>query len=55
MKRFACGDVVPGCSARFSGTSEDAILAQVADHAREVHGVDQVTPDFRAQVVAAIT
>ena len=28
MKTFACGDVVPGCSARFSAADEDGIFAR---------------------------
>jgi predicted small metal-binding protein len=54
MKRFACGDVVPGCQARFTGDSAESILEQVAEHARHAHGLDQVTPELRAGVLAAI-
>ncbi|MGY1642904.1 DUF1059 domain-containing protein [Geodermatophilus sp. SYSU D00703] len=39
MKTFACGDVIPGCSARFSSGDEGGILAQVAGHAARDHGV----------------
>lgn len=38
MKRFRCGDVVPGCKATFEG-SEGAILSAVTAHARSDHGV----------------
>lgn len=54
MKRFACGDVVPGCQARFTGDSDESILAQVAEHAHDAHGLDQVTPGLRASILAAI-
>ena len=54
MKRFACGDVVPGRQARFSGDSDDAIVAQVAVHARHDHGLEELTPDLVASVRAAI-
>ncbi len=50
MKQFACGDVVPGCQASFSAESEDAILGQVAAHAREAHGM----VDVPAALVAAV-
>ena len=46
MKTFACGDVVPGCSARFSAADEDGILAQVAGHAAHDHGIHDVTPEL---------
>ena len=53
MKEFACGDVVPGCTARFSG-DVDGILGQVAAHARADHGLHDVPPALVAQVLAAI-
>jgi predicted small metal-binding protein len=46
MKTFACGDVVPGCSARFSAADEDGILGQVAGHAAADHGIHDVTPEL---------
>ncbi|MFY0407692.1 DUF1059 domain-containing protein [Solicola sp. PLA-1-18] len=49
MKKFRCGDVVPGCTARFTGT-EDEILTQVAHHAARDHGLS-VVPDH---VVTAV-
>jgi predicted small metal-binding protein len=50
MKTFACGDVIPGCSARFSAADEGGILAQVAGHAADDHGVTDVTPELVAAV-----
>ena len=50
MKEFSCGDVVPNCKARFRSTSEEGILAMVADHAREAHGITSVPPELVAQV-----
>jgi predicted small metal-binding protein len=43
---LACGDAVPGCSARFEEDSRDRILELVAAHAREDHGVAEVTPEM---------
>jgi predicted small metal-binding protein len=57
MKTFACGDVIPGCGARFTATNEGGIMAQVAAHAAADHGVTDITPELvqavRAHVVAA--
>ena len=50
MKLFACGDVVPGCDARFVCSTGDEILAQVASHAREVHGMQDLPVPVQAQV-----
>lgn len=57
MKQFACGDVVPGCQATFTGDSDDAIVDQVAAHAREDHGMaevpDEVVADVRSKIKSA--
>lgn len=50
MKEFACGDVVPGCVAKFKATSADDILKQVAQHAHDDHGLH----DISAELVAAV-
>lgn len=44
MKTFACGAVVPGCTATFAGNTDEEILRQVERHAREDHGADQRQP-----------
>jgi predicted small metal-binding protein len=53
MKSFRCGDVVPGCTASFSG-SDDEILARVAEHAQQEHQLESVPPELIAQVRAAM-
>lgn len=55
MKQFACGAVVPGCAATFTAESEPELLDQVAVHARQEHGLDEVPPELTAQVLAATT
>ena len=54
MKTFACGDVIPGCSARFAGPTEGDIFAQVAGHAAADHGITDVTPEVVQAVRASI-
>lgn len=54
MKKFACGDVVPGCTATFQGPTDDAILGQVARHAHDDHGLTDVSADLVAAVKKAI-
>jgi predicted small metal-binding protein len=45
MKEFRCAAVVPDCTARFEAESEGAILAQVALHAHDDHGMEHVPDD----------
>ncbi len=52
---LACGDVVTGCAATFEAGSEDELMAQVADHARDEHGVTEITPELAEQVKGAVT
>ena len=51
---LACGDVVPGCAAKIEASSEDELMAQVAEHARDEHGVTEITPELAAQVKGAV-
>ena len=50
MKRFACGDVVPGCDAVFVCDSDDDVLVQVARHAASAHGMAAVPASVVEQV-----
>lgn len=54
MFRLACGDVMPGCSARFESTDRDELLGQVARHAAESHGISEITPEVLEAVTAKI-
>ncbi|MBV9818888.1 MAG: DUF1059 domain-containing protein [Solirubrobacterales bacterium] len=55
MKQFACGSVVTGCQAVFRAPDEDGILAQVARHAREDHGLTEIAPELVNAVRQNIT
>jgi predicted small metal-binding protein len=50
MKEFSCGDVVPGCTASFRAPTEEALLQQIARHARDDHGLTELSPDLVAAV-----
>jgi predicted small metal-binding protein len=54
MKTFACGAVVPGCTATFAAETEEGVLEQVAQHAREEHGLTEIPDELVAQVRANI-
>lgn len=55
MKEFICGDLVPGCETVIRGESEEEIFEQVAVHARDEHGMDEVPPEVQDKVRASIT
>lgn len=54
VKQFACGDVVPGCQSSFVGADDEAVLAQVAAHARADHGLVEIPDTLVQQVVDRI-
>ncbi|SDY37582.1 Predicted small metal-binding protein [Micromonospora pattaloongensis] len=54
MKKFRCGDVVPGCASVFTG-HENEILAAVAVHAREQHRIAEVPEQLVVQIRQAMT
>jgi predicted small metal-binding protein len=41
VKRFACGDIIPGCESTFSAPDDAGILAQTRRHAVEAHGMPE--------------
>jgi predicted small metal-binding protein len=54
MKEFRCGTLVPGCDAQFEGASEDEILQEIATHARDEHGMDEVPPEIVDKIRASL-
>ena len=52
MKTFACGAVVAGCTASFAAETEEGILEQVAQHARDDHDMPEVPDELVRQVLA---
>jgi predicted small metal-binding protein len=45
MKTLLCRDVGFDCDAKVQANTDEEVMAQVADHARHVHGVS-VTPEM---------
>jgi len=54
VKQFSCGDVVPGCTARFQGSTDEEILGAVAIHARQDHGMTDIPASLVSQVRSMI-
>jgi predicted small metal-binding protein len=53
-KHIACGNIVEGCAFMASARTEEELMQQVAQHAAQSHGVQQVTPELAEKVKAAI-
>jgi len=54
MKELNCGSVVPGCDWVGRAATEAELLRKAAEHARTVHGVEEITPDMLARIKGAV-
>lgn len=55
MKKFACGQVVPGCDGVVTGATDDEVMAAAAEHAASAHGMSEVPDEVAAAIRAGIT
>lgn len=53
MKTLRCRDVGFDCTKEIRAESEEEVMQQVAEHAKNDHGID-VTPEIATQVRAQI-
>lgn len=53
-KTLCCKDVGVDCDFQAHGETEDEIMAQVAEHARSAHGIEEVPAELAAKARAAI-
>lgn len=49
-----CGDIVPDCEAVVRAESEDELLRQAAEHARDAHGMAQIDDATLSAIKGAI-
>lgn len=53
-KHMACDEVVSGCGFTATAPTEEELVEKAARHARESHGVKEITPELAEKVKAAI-
>ena len=53
-KQISCTDLVPGCAFKATAATEEELLATIEKHARESHGVKEITQELAAKVNSAI-
>lgn len=49
-----CGDVIPGCAAVFEADTEEGLLAQVGEHAKNDHDIAEIDDATLAVVKSKI-
>jgi predicted small metal-binding protein len=55
VKQFRCGDVVLGCEWVAREEDEHVLFDEIAVHARDAHGMDEVPPEVVDQIRGVIT
>lgn len=53
-KNLCCRDVGVDCDFQAQGETEEEIMRQVAQHAKDAHGYDEVPPELAEKARAAI-
>ncbi len=53
-KVLNCRDVGFDCEGVIRADSEDEVMSQAAEHARTVHGLDEITPEVAEQIRSKI-
>lgn len=55
VKKIICRDVGMDCDFVASSETEEGLMEIIAEHAKNVHGMTEITPELGAKVKAAIT
>ena len=53
-KELRCGDLMQGCKTVVDGKDEAEVMARAAEHAKNAHGLQQITPELASKVRSAI-
>jgi predicted small metal-binding protein len=53
-KEFHCSEVVQGCDYVAQGNDENEVMQNAANHGKEAHGLNEISPDVERQVRAGI-
>ncbi|HJR43285.1 MAG TPA: DUF1059 domain-containing protein [Gemmatimonadaceae bacterium] len=51
---IACNDIMPGCQYKAEAENEQELMAKVARHAAQAHGITEITPEILQKVRGAI-
>jgi predicted small metal-binding protein len=53
-KQFACKDIGMNCGFKTEANNEEELMVKIAQHAKEVHNMSQISPDLLQKVKGAI-
>lgn len=51
---FECENVIPGCEGKVQGETKEDVLQAAAEHAKETHGMAELSNDVVEKVKASI-
>ena len=53
-KMYRCRDIGVDCDGVIKAENEEELMRKVAEHAKTVHGMSEISPDLAAKVKAVI-
>lgn len=53
-KQLNCSDLGMDCEYQAKAGTTEELLAMVVEHARDVHGITEITPELQAKVASVI-
>lgn len=53
-KRMQCADVGMDCDFAALADTEEELMELVREHARRVHGIEEITPELKEKVLDAV-
>lgn len=53
-KRIRCADVGPDCDFEALADTEEELMELVVEHARRVHGIEEIPPEMEERVKGAM-
>ena len=51
-KTFLCKDIGVDCDGKICAKTEDELMKKVAEHAKTVHGMNEISPEMAAKVLS---
>ena len=54
VKTLLCRDIGVDCDGKISAETEEELMKKVAEHAKTVHGISEISPEMAKKVKAAI-
>lgn len=52
--KFSCSDIGMNCGFTTSAKTTEELMPKIVDHAKNVHNIEEISPDLKKKVESAI-